>query len=48
MSRQMSEDEKIKKCNFVITNDEPFLLTRQVLLIHKTLLEMAAKKATSI
>jgi len=47
MSRQMSEDEKIKKCNFVITNDEPFLLTRQVLLIHKTLIKMAADKIAS-
>lgn len=47
MSRQMSEDEKIKKCNFVITNDEPFLLTKQVLLIHKTLIKMAADKIAS-
>lgn len=47
MSRQMSELDKIKRCDFVITNDELFLLTPQVLLIHKTLLELATKKAIS-
>jgi dephospho-CoA kinase len=47
MSRQLSEEEKINRCDFVITNDEPFLLTRQVLLIHNTLIEMATDKLTS-
>ena len=46
MSHQMSEEEKIKRCDFVITNDEPFLLTRQVILIHKKLIELATQKAT--
>ena len=46
MSRQISEAEKIKSCDFVITNDESNLLTPQVIRIHETLMKMAAEKAT--
>ena len=46
MSRQISEEEKIKRCDFVITNDESNLLTPQVIRIHETLIKMAAEKAT--
>ena len=46
MSRQISEEEKIKRCDFVITNDESNLLTPQVIRIHETLMKMAAEKAT--
>lgn len=46
MSRQMSETEKIKRCDFVITNDELNLLTPQVIRIHETLIKLAADKVT--
>lgn len=44
MSRQMSEAEKIKRCNFVITNDELNLLTPQAIRIHESLINMSSKK----
>ena len=44
MSRKMSEEEKIKKCDFVITNDESILLTPQIIRIHEILVKMAADK----
>ena len=46
MSRQMSEEEKIKKCDFIITNDEINLLTPQVIRAHELLIKKAAAKAT--
>jgi dephospho-CoA kinase len=45
MSRQMSEEEKMKRCDFVITNDELILLTPQVIRIHETLIKMSADKS---
>jgi dephospho-CoA kinase len=44
MSRQMSEAEKMKRCNFIITNDEINLLTPQVIRIHEILIKMAIDK----
>ena len=38
MSRQMNDDEKMKRCDFVIYNDEEQFLTTQVLEVHKKLL----------
>jgi dephospho-CoA kinase len=45
MSRQMSEEEKMKRCDFVIKNDESILLTPQVIRIHEKLIKMAADKS---
>jgi dephospho-CoA kinase len=47
MSRQMREEEKIKRCDFVITNDEIVLLTPQVIRIHEALIKIAADKIAS-
>jgi dephospho-CoA kinase len=41
MSYQMSEEEKMKRCNFVITNDDVQAVIPQVLKVHGQLLEMA-------
>ncbi|HTM66696.1 MAG TPA: dephospho-CoA kinase [Flavipsychrobacter sp.] len=41
MSYQMSEEEKMKRCNFVITNDDVQAVIPQVLKVHEQLLEMA-------
>jgi dephospho-CoA kinase len=38
MSRQMNEEEKMNRCDFVINNDEKELLTPQVIKIHEDLL----------
>jgi len=35
MSRQMDEDEKMKRCNYVITNDEVTAVLPQVLKLHE-------------
>lgn len=35
MSKQMNEEEKMKRCNFIIVNDELQLLIPQVLALHK-------------
>lgn len=42
MSRQMDEEEKMKLCNFVITNDEQQLLIPQVIALHEQLLSLTA------
>jgi dephospho-CoA kinase len=39
MSHQMDEDEKMKRCDYVITNDGNTALIPQVLQIHQALLE---------
>ena len=44
MSKQMNEEEKIKRCDFVIINDESILLTPQVIRIHETLIKIAIDK----
>jgi len=41
MNRQMNEEEKMKRCDFVIVNDEEQLLTPQVLKLHERFLGMA-------
>jgi dephospho-CoA kinase len=41
MSKQMDEDEKMKRCNFVIVNDETRAVIPQVLALHQVLLEKA-------
>jgi dephospho-CoA kinase len=41
MKRQMDEDEKMRLCDFVITNDESIPVIPQALHIHKLLLELA-------
>jgi len=42
MSRQMNEEEKMKMCDYVITNDEQQLLVPQVLELHKLFLKIGA------
>lgn len=37
MSRQMNEEEKMKRCDYVIINDESQLVIPQVLALHKVL-----------
>ena len=41
MQKQMNEDEKMKRCNYVITNDDAQLLIPQVLEIHKLIMKKA-------
>lgn len=41
IDRQMNDAEKMKRCDFVIHNDESQLITKQVLAIHEKLLELA-------
>lgn len=38
MSKQMSEEEKMKRCDFIIVNDEKEMLMPQVLALHQKLL----------
>lgn len=40
MSRQMNDEEKMKRCDFVIYNDEEQFLTTQVLEVHKKILKL--------
>ena len=42
MNRQMNEEEKMKRCDFVIFNDEQQLLLPQVLKLHERFLAMTA------
>jgi dephospho-CoA kinase len=44
MNRQLNEEEKMKRCDFVLKNDEQELLIPQVLALHKELLAMADQK----
>jgi len=41
MSYQMDEEEKMKRCDFVITNDDVQAVIPQVLKVHEQLLKMA-------
>jgi len=43
ISRQMNEEEKMKRCDFIISNDEQQLVIPQVLQLHKELLQFAGK-----
>lgn len=47
MSRQMSEEEKMKRCDFVINNNESELLTLKVIRIHEALINVSSKKHLS-
>lgn len=40
MARQMNEEEKIKRCDFIIVNDEQQLVLPQVLALHEKLLSI--------
>lgn len=42
MQRQMNEDEKMKRCDFILVNNEEQLLVPQVLQLHEKLLSLAA------
>jgi dephospho-CoA kinase len=42
MNRQMDEKEKMKRCDFIIENDERTPLLPQVLKIHDTLMKKSA------
>lgn len=42
ISKQMDEAEKIKRCDFVVYNDEQQMLIPQVLTLHETLLRSAS------
>ena len=44
MDAQMDEEEKMKKCDFVIFNDESQSVIQQVLQLHQQLLELNNKK----
>ncbi len=41
ISKQMDEDEKMKRCDFVLYNDETQLLIPQVLALHEKLIAIA-------
>ena len=41
IGKQMDDEEKIKRCDFVIINDEQQLVTPQVIDLHKKLIELA-------
>jgi len=42
MAQQMDEDEKMKRCDFIISNDEEHAVIPQVLALHQQLLSLAA------
>lgn len=44
MEGQMDEEEKMKRCNFVILNDEESLVTPQVVALHERFIERNKKK----
>ena len=41
MARQMNEEEKMKRCDFIITNDEQQLVIPQVMALHQKLIELS-------
>jgi dephospho-CoA kinase len=43
ISRQMDEDEKMKRCDFILTNNEQQLLTPQIIALHEKLIGEFAK-----
>ena len=43
-NKQMNEEDKMRLCNFVVTNDEQILLIPQVLALHEQLLQLASEK----
>ena len=44
MQKQMNEAEKMKRCDFILINDEKQLLVPQILELHKKLLELSVGK----
>jgi dephospho-CoA kinase len=44
MEQQMNEDEKMKLCDFVITNDEQQLMIPQVISLHEKFLQLSKRK----
>lgn len=44
LSNQLDENEKIKRCHFVVVNDEKELLTPQVLKLHQYFLDKVVEK----
>ena len=44
MESQMDEDVKMKKCDFLLINDEQQLLVPQVMALHQQLLQLAKGK----
>lgn len=44
IQQQMDENEKIKRCNFIVHNDEVQPVLPQVLSLHKKLLELSTEK----
>ena len=44
MQKQMNEAEKMKRCDFILVNDEQQLLIPQILELHKKLLELSEGK----
>lgn len=47
MANQMDEDEKMKRCDYVITNDLRIAIIPQIIALHKVLLEKASATAAS-
>lgn len=43
MARQMPEEEKMRRCDFIIYNDEKHSVIEQVMALHKVLLNRSAK-----
>jgi dephospho-CoA kinase len=43
MSKQMDEEKKMQRCDFILVNDEKQLLMPQVLALHKKLLDLRKK-----
>jgi dephospho-CoA kinase len=43
MSRQMNEEEKMKRCDFILQNNEEELLIPQVITLYKKLVELSKK-----
>jgi dephospho-CoA kinase len=41
MNKQMNEEEKMKRCDFIVVNDERELVIPQVLALHEKLLQLA-------
>jgi len=46
ISQQMNEEEKMLRCDFIITNDEQISLIAQVLELHKNLIGLANASST--
>lgn len=45
LQKQMNEEEKMKKCDFLLYNDEQQLLVPQVIKLHEQLLQLSSRKS---